>query len=53
MDNWLELNKHPCWDLIYDPLRPRQTHEPLKGVALPAEAIALGLIMEVKVLLLP
>ena len=35
VDNWLNLNKRPCWDSIYDPrVRsvtlscPRQTHEP-------------------------
>ena len=29
MNNWLNLNKRPCWDSIRDPFASKQTHEPL------------------------
>ena len=29
MDNWLNLNKRPCWDSIRNPFASKANHEPL------------------------
>ena len=49
MDNWLNLNKRPCWDSIRDPFsRPRQTHETLDYATSYKWFVAIRKIMYIK-----